>query len=404
MNIRVVIIIGIILVLVGVLGFVFLGTDILGGGGEPADVAQVDNGAAPVSQQDDDDNQPALPTPTPINFVELVIAVQELPRGFRIPANAVALRPFPEESAPFNAILNVEDVVNKIARTDIYREQPILSNMVVDDFQNLANDLARVGSDAAAVLPDTLVAIAMPVDRLTSVAYGIQDGDRVDVIVSMLFVSVDEVFQSLVPNAYSIVSLSDEGGITLSSPIRGRPEAVNLAGDIGIVSGLIVPSEQQRPRLVTQRTVQDALVVHVGEFPQDGRFIGIPPTPTPVPQEDSEEEDEDTEEEAPPPPPTPSRPDIVTLGVTPQDAVLLTWAIEARLPLTLALRSATDTNQVPTEPVTLDFFMSQYRITVPARRDYTIEPAIRSIRELDLESSRLSLESANNAGGGEGGE
>ncbi len=400
MNIRVVIIIGIILVLVGVLGFVFLGTDILGGGGDPANVAEVDNGgAAPANQDNGDDNQPALPTPTPINFVELVIAVQELPRGFRIPANAVALRPFPEESAPFNAILNVEDVVNKIARTDIYREQPILANMVVDDFQNLANDLARVGSDAAAVLPDTLVAIAMPVDRLTSVAYGIQDGDRVDVIVSMLFVSVDEVFQSLVPNAYSIVSLSEDGEITLSSPIRGRPEAVNLAGDIGIVSGLIVPSEQQRPRLVTQRTVQDALVVHVGEFPQDGRFIGIPPTPTPVPEEDSEDE-EDSEEDAPPPTATPSRPDIVTLGVTPQDAVLLTWAIEARLPLTLALRSATDTNQVPTEPVTLDFFMSQYRITVPARRDYTIEPAIRSIRELDLESSRLSLEVENDSGGG----
>jgi len=392
MNIRVVIIIGIILVLAGVLGFVFLGTDLLSPTAQ--DVTAVPG--QPTQDRGDDNDGPAIPTATPINFVELVIAVQELPRGFRIPANAVALRPFPEESAPFNAILNVEDVVNKIARTDIFREQPILSNMVVDDFENLANDLARVGSDAAAILPNTLVGIAMPVDRLTSVAYGIQDGDRVDVIVSMLFVSVDEVFQSLVPNAYSIISADEEGNLTLSPAIRGRPEAVNLAGEIGIVSGLIVPSEQQRPRLVTQRTVQDALVVHVGEFPLDGRFIGVPPTPTPVPEDDDEEEEDG---EAPPPPPTPSRPDIVTLGVTPQDAVLLTWAIEARLPLTLALRSATDTNLVPTEPVTLDFFMSQYRITVPARRDYTIEPAIRSIRELDLESSRISLESTT---GGEG--
>jgi Flp pilus assembly protein CpaB len=320
--------------------------------------------------------------------VNIVIAVQELPRGFRIPANAVAVRPWPASSAPFNGITNVEDVVNKIARTDIFREQPILSNMLVDDFQNLANDLGRVGSDAAAILPNNLVAIAMPVDRLTSVAYAIQDGDRVDVIVSMLFVDVDESFQTIQPNELIILTQNEEGGFTFSEPIRGRPAQVSLG------SALIQASERQRPRLLTQRTIQDALVVHTGEFPIDGRFIGVPPTPTPVPVE----EEAETEEGPPPPTPLPPRPDIITLGVTPQDAVLLAWAVEARLPLTLALRSATDTNQVPTEPVTLDYFMDTYRITVPGKREYTIEPALTSIRQLDLSSTTVSL------GGGGGGE
>jgi hypothetical protein len=80
----------------------------------------------------------------------------------------------------------------------------------------------------------------------------------------------------------------------------------------------------------------------------------------------------------------------VTLGVTPQYAVVLVWAIEAKLPLTLALRSATDTSRNPTQPVTLDFIMNEFRIDLPGRRDYTIEPAIRSIRQL-LAGDEISL-------------
>ncbi|MEO0561425.1 MAG: Flp pilus assembly protein CpaB [Chloroflexota bacterium] len=387
MNGRVLILIGVVLLLVGVVGFVLLGGGL---GGDSTGPAQQPTANAQASgQQQQAQAATPLPTPTPIELVNLVIAVQELPRGFRIPANAVAVRPWPADSAPFNGITNVDDVVGKIARTDIFREQPILSNMLVDDFENLANDLGRVGSDAAAILPNNLVAIAMPVDRLTSVAYAIQDGDRVDVIVSMLFVDVDEQFQSIAPNVLTLL-IRDEDGIQLADSVPGRPSQTSL-GEV-----IIEPSERQRPRLLTQRTIQDALVVHTGEFPIDGRFIGIPPTPTPVPDTG----EEDTDEGPPPPTPVPPRPDIVTLGVTPQDAVLLAWAVEARLPLTLALRSATDNSQVQTEPVTLDFFMSEYSITLPGRRDYTIEPALRSIRQLDLNSATLALDTG---GGGDGG-
>lgn len=375
---RVLIIVGIILLLVGVLGFV-----LLSGALTPDPVVPDPNTGVVPPTNTGGGNAVQLPTATPITYVNIVIAVQELPRGFRIPRDAVDIRPWPQESAPFNAVLDIEQVVNKIARTDIFREQPILSNMLVDDFTNLANDLGRVGSDASAILPATNVAIAMPIDRLTSVAYAIQDGDRVDVIVSMLFVDLDEGFQSIQPNLITLFFESEEG-LEFGDTIDGRPERISLG------NAIIGPSERQRPRLLTQRTIQDALVVHVGEFPEDGRFIGVPPTPTPAPVEE-----ETTTEDGPPPPTLPPpRPDIVTLGVTPQDAVLLVWAIESRLPLTLALRSATDTNRILTEPVTMDFFMSEYRITVPGRRNYGVEPAITSIRQLDLSSTTISLSSA----------
>lgn len=307
------------------------------------------------------------PTMTPVVFVDLVIAVQELPRGIIIPENALAIRPWRQDAVPVNAVTNIEDVVGKRARTDIFREQPILTNLLVDDL----TEIARVGSDAAAVLPPGLVAVALPIDRLTSVAYAPQDGDRVDLIISLLYVDIDEAFQSINPNRITLFRITDDG-IELLEGIEGRVDSTQLGPVI------VGPSERARPRLVTQRTIQDAFVVHVGNFPPNGRFIGVPPTPTPVPVEA-----EDGEQGTPPPPtPTPPRPDIITLGITPQEAVVLTWLIEARVPVTLALRSAQDTSRTNTTEVTLDYLMSQYGITLPGKRPYQIEPAIRSIRQI----------------------
>src|SRR5690606_16838671 len=119
------------------------------------------------------------PTPTPIPFVNIVIALQNLPRGLRFPttieelANYVAYSPWPESAVPFNALREdqggLETVLGKVARTDIFREQPILSTLLVEDLVNIAN----VGSDAAAVLPNDRVAVTIPINRVTSVGYAL---------------------------------------------------------------------------------------------------------------------------------------------------------------------------------------------------------------------------------------
>lgn len=340
----------------------------------PQPTVTTDNGV--VVQQDPDAT--AAPTPTPIPLVRVVQALQNLPRGYRFPnsiqelENIVGYATLPEETVPFNAIKEqdggLEKVLGKIARTDVFREQPILSTYLVTDLTSLA----AVGSDAAAILPSDRVAVSLPMDRITSVAYGLQDGDHVDVIISMLFIDVDEVFQSITPNLVTLFTRTEEG-IQIQEPIGGRIDQ----SSIGTV--IVGPAERQRPRLVTQRTIQDALVVHVGEFPLDGRYLGELPTPTPVPA--TEEAAGGNTTPAPTVTPVPP-PNIVTLGVTPQYAVVLVWAIDAKLPVTLALRSVNDRSTQQTAPVTLDYMMQEFRIDVPARRDYTIEPAVRSIRQL----------------------
>jgi hypothetical protein len=142
---------------------------------------------------------------------------------------------------------------------------------------------------------------------------------------------------------------------------------------------VVGPSEQQRPRLVTQRTIQAAFVVNVGDFPPDGDFLGRRPTPSPIPVP--------TGQATPTPAPVAAVPtatpkDIITLAVEPQDAVVLIWAIESRLPITLLLRSATDQQRTTTTAVTLEYMINTFNVPQPPRLPYALEPAIRSIRQL----------------------
>lgn len=359
--------------------------------GDPNVPVVDNNGGDPV------DPVSLLPTATPYEFVEVVIAVQQIPRGTRIEANAVDIRLWPAEFQPIAAYSNPEDVIGKIARTDIYREQPVLQPMIVDPLEDGAfTNLASVGSDASAVTPKGKVLIALPMDRLTSVAYAIQPGDYVDLITSFLFVDVDRNFQTIEPNLFQIIALTCTGGgsppcptsesltFNFSAPTRGVFDTRSIPG-AGVNPVFITPSEEPRPRLSTQRTIQDALVIWTGDFPSDGALFRPAATPTPI---ELSPTPEGTPPDAPPPPtPVPPRPDIVTLAVSPQDAVVITYLVEARVPLTFALRAAGDHSGIETQTISLDAIMNRFQIQVPQKFEFNIEPAIRSIRQLSVGST-----------------
>ncbi len=329
-------------------------------------------GGGPVAQQGT-----VAPTATPIVTAPIVVAVQQLPRGIRIPASALVVQQWPVESIPDRHISDISKVADQLARTDIYIGEPILDTLIVPDL----SQIARTGSDAAVVTPKGRVLVSIPVDKLTDVGYAVQDGDYVDVIVSFLFVNVDPRFQSITPDKLTIQTIKSDGTVSLAPGQEGEivPPSIPLPTGSFLIEG---PSENQRPRLATQRTVQGAWVIHVGTFPLFGSYLRPPPaTPTPIPQ---------TAEGQPtptgvPPTPTPPFPDIVTLAVTPQDAVVLTWVIEANIPITLALRSSQGDPTAledPTNAVSLEYMLSTFNVTQPPELPYALEPALRSIRNL----------------------
>ncbi len=346
-------------------------------------------------------------TVTPIPYTFVVVSTQNLPRGFRIPRNAVDVVPWPVESgvqenafvlpqSDFQDAYSRQSVtqaekdkfldpafypdtpVGKVVRTSIVRWQPILSSMVVPDLTNV--DAEDVGSQTAALLPSGFTAISVPCDILSCIGYALADGDRVDVIMSFLFVDVDEEFQSRSPNFQSLVTVAEDGSVTVVAGVPGRLEPGSILG----VPVIINPSEFQRPRLVAQRTIQNALVMHIGEYPLGGDFlkVGEQVQPTRAPQAAAGQQ---PAEGTPVPTAKPPRPSLVTLAVRPQEAVLLVWAIEHQIPLTLTLRSAADRLATAdlTQPVSLEYVVANYQITRQARLEYTLEPRLTQVRSIN---------------------
>jgi Flp pilus assembly protein CpaB len=385
----------IILVVVVLLALGGIGALLFLGGGDSTTPAET-----PIGDTGAQTTDPGAPTPDPAaatviasdggfntgstEFVNIYIALQDLPRGFQLtdeflegasPAVGVRQWPVSQIPVPQNAITNLDDLRDKIVRSDIPRESPILTTQVVSTLRAIARD----GSDAALLLPPGLVAISMPLDPsgVQQVAYGLQPGDSVDIIFSFLFIEVDETFQSRQPNQISIITRDAEtGDLRFSVPLEGRPEPSTLS-QLGV---LVVPQEEQRPRLVTQRTVSNALVMNIGYFPPDGDIVGkMSPTPFNTPTLDP-----NAPEGAPTPTlpaaaqPTLFLPIIITLGVEPQDALVLTWALDAQIPVTFVLRSANDTGTVATTPVTLQYIIETYAIPRPPLLPFALEPGLRS--------------------------
>lgn len=375
---RVLILLGAIILLVVVLVVVLMSGGNDTGQEEPASTPAEVAGPTPVPEE---------VSPRFLDMVEIVVAIQDLPRGIVIPPDGVGVQLWPQQALPepgnYFTADELNDVIGQIARTDIPRGMPILARQIVPNLY----EIAQTGSDAAALMrafegDQPRVAVSIPLDPtgVGQVAYGIQPGDFVDVILSFLYIDVDPTFQTRMPNNVSLITRLETGELSIGAPRQGRAEASTLSPE-GV---LLSPSEaSQRPRLVTQRTVTNAWVVRVGYFPPGGNIVGATPTPqvietAPPPGEGG------AQQATPEPTATPFIPRIITLAVTPQDALVLTWAVDSQIPITLALRAAGDNTVVPTDPVALDYMIRTYNAQPPVALEFALEPPITSVRRFDI--------------------
>ena len=309
---------------------------------------------------------------TPEDMTEIVVAAQDIPMSTRITKDAVALDDWPKDTVPDGALTKIADALDRIARQDIAIDTPITEDMLTEPSQ----DTVDRGSDVALRIPAGKVAYALPVSRYSSVAWAIQPGDHVDVLISMLLLDLDEEFQSVLPNLASCVEPPEGEGC--ESGTLGRMTVLN--------NGWIVaagPSEDQRPRMVTQMTVQDAVVLRVGEWSTAEK---MPPE-----GEEGEEGREgaqaetsgETEGSG-----TGSKP--LTLIVTPQDAMVLKYAEESGASIDMILRSANDRDKgvISTESVTLKYIFDRFNIELPTKLPYGVTPPVHSLRH-NSEEGRL---------------
>jgi len=281
-----------------------------------------------------------------IRTERVVVALQTIPRGMRIPPDAVEIRAWPmDKDFPVDPVYDLADVVGMVASIEIPMHRPVRKKMVK---QVYLGD----GSEISLAIPKGKVAIAMPVTAMSAVANAVSPNDRVDVLISFSIIDVDEDLQIKLP--------------------------LFLVGGEDFLSGG-QPTGEQLPRLVSQYSVQNALVMGVGlwtgELPD---IVAITPGEEPVEEAPSIPVIED-EEPAPPPGPLPDFPallkvTVVTLAVDPQDALVLKWVWESNAAIHLVLRSANDTEvYAQPEAVSLQYMIDRFQISVPAKLPHAAE-------------------------------
>jgi pilus assembly protein CpaB len=312
-----------------------------------------------------------LPTPAPaVQTVDIVVLTQNVSFGQIIPDGALGFAPIPADRYVEGLYFKTKDQVK--GRRSRYQLQSgtILSTGMLSE--------GAIGSYVSSQIPPGYVAISVPISDITAVSYALQPGDHVSVLVSLLLTELDPNFQSKLPNntakvespgprttaAPGVSTIGITGGGAVSA--QGRTELDPILNQPVYVQA----SEPQRPRIVTQMLVSDAMVLGVGLFPLSGGPVtAATAAPTPVPGQPT-----------PTPSPAaaaavPTGPTQVSLVVTPQDAVAINYVLMNQgAKINLALRSAGDSKVVKTESVTLQFLMDQYNVPFPSKLPYGLEP------------------------------
>jgi pilus assembly protein CpaB len=302
---------------------------------------------------------PRAQTPT---SVQIFIAGQSIPQGGKITEDALTTLSIPADKV--NAVeFTVEEkpqLVNRVAKFPIDQGVVITSSMVAESSQAVA----IAGPQWAALIPQGMTAASIPASRLLLDAYGINDGAHVNLNACFLFVDVDPSFQSITPNLTATLTATGFPKDALPILTLGVGGAAGPQGRLELDPSLqqpfyYIPAEPQRPRTVCQTILQDVVVLKLGNFPLTTATAA--------------------QQQAQPQQGAPQAPDIVTLIVSPQDAVTLSYMIFTNAKMTMTLRNPSDPSRLATEAATLQFLLSQYNIPVPAKLPYAMQPVINEL-------------------------
>lgn len=317
-----------------------------------------------------------LPTPEPRHdLIDIIVLAQPVTRGTSLTEGTLAMISYPQsEMVEGLFYTDIQQVIDKRVKYDLAQGVPLTPSLLSEIYE---------GSYASFEIPRGMVAISIPITRLTSVSYALQPGDHVNIIGSFYLLDLDTEYQSRLPNWVAhIISPGPtslqlcggtcyEVGADLTLKLQPPSSELSFQGRAELDPVFqqplyVIPQEPQRPRLVSQTLVQDAIVLRVGEFQlkeeeavEDQYFEEGEPS-------EGEGEGEAKEENFTPP-------DIISLIVAPQDAVTLNYFTLTEANLTLVLRGAGDDQALATEAVTLQFIMDQYSIPYPAKLPYGIE-------------------------------
>lgn len=368
-----------LVIIFGSIAFVFFGGGVTNPFAEPPTATPI----PPTITVEAGQPTPVATTAPDTNLVEVVVSLQTVPRGFQMTEAELATEFRVADQVPSNVYTNIDDVVGLYVRQDIYQGETLTRDALIDD-------LTAVGKETygpSSLIPPGFVAMAVPMDRLSSVGYAVAPGDSVDVLISFFLSPIDEQFQTRLPNNATFYlerppeETSGEGETSSAASIlqeSNLPEPYSLVpygrfevlpnGDTVHVS----PSEEEPRKTHVAFLVQNAKVIQVGHWYPPNPAAA--PTPTPDP----------AAEETPTPVPDgvgadslvtigPPYNNTIVLALPPQQQIFLKYAIETDSIVDFAIRGINDGELYSVDNVTLDYILDRFGVEIPPNFTYVVD-------------------------------
>lgn len=296
--------------------------------------------------------------PTQAPSVKVYFAAQNIPQGTTITREMLGTFSIPPENVAEVMFTEGEEanLIDQTARFTLEQGTLITSSMI-------GGKIELPPPAWSYKVPAGMVAVSIPTDRLATAAYAINTGAHINVNVCLTFVDVDPSFQTALPNYLS--SMQDIffpednrptitiDAITQELPARQGRTELDPTFQKPIY---VVPSETQRPRLVCQIILQDVVVLNLGNFQLPQAQPAAAPTQDPNAPAVASQPD--------------TKPDIITLMVSPQDSVALNYFVYSGAVFSMTLRNPNDTSRVEAQSATLNSVLTQYNISLPSKLPY----------------------------------
>lgn len=303
------------------------------------------------------------PVATQAASSQVYYAAQNIPQGTVITQEMLGTFSLPPENVA-EVMFEVGEEGNLVGQTARF----VLDQGTLITTSMVGNDPGELpGPPWAVQVPPGMVAVGVPTNRLSTAAYGVNDGAHVNVNVCLTFVDIDPAYQSALPNyvsavgdiffppeAQPIISIVPN---TLELPARQGRTELDPTFQKPIY---VVPSEPQRPRLVCQTVLQDVIVLNLGNFELQTQPV--------VQQQDPNAAPVTTQSD--------QAPDIITLMVSPQDSISLNYFVYSGAVLSMTLRNPNDNSRIDAQSATLTSILTQYNISLPSKLPYAQQPRL----------------------------
>jgi len=115
------------------------------------------------------------PTFAPVELVSVVMAKATIHQHTRITEDMLITKKIPSEAVHPEAILNIGEAAGGISRSDIMRDEQVLSSRVVTD---------DIWASLSYRVPEQYRAISIPMNEVSGVSGFISPNDKVDVLVT----------------------------------------------------------------------------------------------------------------------------------------------------------------------------------------------------------------------------